>query len=292
MKRSYEELIVIVGVLGSIATIIALFNVSASIITILAISSIIAFIKIYKKLKSRTKGFSLLFGRHPGLYAGLDLIKGKENSEIKISRMVKNIKYSDNNRTSNVTYIIDGEVVESHCTGIYLSISAGSQIKNITKIGYSLIQDETKKITNDDFHFIDNANIDILIPYNNQLRETGEFTPYAKKFYLPFPTCFEKGKTFQAILYYTWENTILDLTDSTSYYTKNLFPKGIERLITNLVFTSKPLEVIVYKAQKDKKQIFSKVENIRQIDDIFIVRWEIENPADTFILQRTLEKWS
>jgi hypothetical protein len=240
----------------------------------------------------------LNFGDHPALYSVIDLVKENKNQNLIVTKLIKNVKYTNNNRNSNVTYIINGEVIDALCSGLYLPISGGATALNIKNLGYSLISDETNMI-NDDFHFIEDSNIAKISPFNVIVKVNKE-TQYARQLFLPFsPTCLEKGDKFQAILYYTWENSIVTPTDSTSYFTLTLFPKGVKKLIiyTNLVFASKPTQVAVYKVNKKRKlllskELFSNVKDIKQIDDLFVIRWEIDEPKDTYILQRTLEKWS
>jgi hypothetical protein len=292
VRKSFDQTIIFFGIMGFIFSIGIAYN-PIFLYPCIAITIIGLFVIFFKDLKDLIfkKHEILVYGRHTGLYAAIDLIKRGDNCNIKITRFIKNVKYTDSNKTSNVTYIINGEVTDNFSTGFYLLISAGSPTDNIKKIGYSIIVDEKDQLVNDDFHFIDGSNIEKLLPYNMQFQEM-ESTPFAKKIFLPFQSGFVKGDKFQAILYYTWNNSILDLKDSTSYLTKKLFPNGIDKLITNLVFTKRPLEVVIFKVHRDNKQRrIDTVKNIRQSDNLFIIRWEIEKPEETYILERRLENW-
>jgi hypothetical protein len=292
MRENIEWLVTIIGIFGSLASILRGDNLLIFVfLAVMIIGLAIASIKYFKNKNLGKNETSLLHSETPGLYAARDLKMDEMNNNIIVSKLIKNVKYSDNNRTSNVTYIIAGEIVGDFCKGLYLTISAGAPIANIKNLGYSLILDEKAMIYTEDFHSIDNSNIEKILPFSNKYKEI-ESTNMAKKIFFPFyPTPLKKGEIFQAIIYYTWENSIIGLTDSTSYYTSTLFPSGVKKLITHLVFSSRPVEVIVYEIAKDKKRIFSKVPNIKYNDKLFVIRWEIDNPHGTYILQRTLEKW-
>jgi hypothetical protein len=190
-------------------------------------------IRLFYKYKEK-KTEDLNIGDHPALYSMLDLMKENKNNSVMVLKLIKNVKYTNNNKNSNVTYIINGEITDALCSGLFLAISGGATALNIKNIGYSLILDETSMV-NDEFHFIDDFNIGKISSHNVSL-DTIKQTYYARQLFLPFsPTCLKKGDKFQAILYYTWENSIIAPTDSTSYFTLTLFPKGVKKLITNLV---------------------------------------------------------
>ena len=285
-KKDLNLIIIAIGLFGSLASIFFTNDKLYIYIFLIIMVSLISFTLI-KNIKKNQLTMKLFFSRHPGWFASQDLKKINENENIEVSRYVKNIKYSDNNRTSNVTIIINGKIIEKFCLGLFLPISAASLTSNIKKLSYSLILDEKNMIAEDNFHSMDDINK--LLKFDMNYKEI-ENTPYAKKLYLPFTTCLENGDKFQVILYYTWENSIIDQTDSTSYYV-NIFSGGIKKLVTHLVFTTTPSEVIVYKIMKNKKRIISKVKNIKKDNDLFFVRWEIDDPKDNYILQRTLDKW-
>ena len=235
--------------------------------------------------------------KHLGFSVSEKLVKKCKNSDVAISRLIKNVKYSNNNKTSNVTYIIDGNVTSGVCKGLYIPISAASPTSNISRIGYSLILEEKDMIIDDDFHFIDNLNIQKLLRFNVGHDEVLIDDPHGKILFLRFvPTHLAKGDKFQVVLYYTWINAIIGKTDSTYYFTRSLFPNGVKKLVTNLVFTSAPLQASVYKVVKAKKEakkeIIAKVQNIRKIDNMHVIRWQIDDPKDTYVLQRTLTEWN
>ena len=285
-------LLTIVGILGNVSSIFGtnIWLKIAFVVTLLLgfIILTVTFIKDRRKAVEKVK-----HSRHPGLLSGTELIKEYENSDVIISKLIKNVKYLDNNRTSNVTYIIDGKVINDVCKGLHLPISAGSSTSNISRIGYSLILEEKNMITNDNFHFIDNLNIhQKLLPFDVKCKEVLE-NPSAKILFLPFiPTHLAKGDKFQVVLYYTWVNAIIDETDSTYYFTRSLFPNGVKRLVTNLIFTSAPLQASVYKVVKDKKQIVDKVQNIKKVGNLHVIRWQMDDPKDIYVLQRTLAEWN
>lgn len=288
MVRKYIELfLMIIGLLSAIAGIFSSNKLFIYIfIVILVFGAIFILIKY---LISREKQEPLPHTKHSGLYSMADSINKTENRDFVVTKLIKNSKYSDNNRTSNVTYIIDGKVTGNFCRGLFIPISAASLTSNIEYLKFSLILEPKERITHDDFQFIENSNKDILLTFDANYKVI-ESTPYSKKLFLPFATALAKGDTFQAILYYTWKNSIIDITDSTFYYTTSLFFNGVDKLITNLVFTSRPFDIAVYKAHKNKKHIISKVQSIKQKNNSFIIRWEIDNPEGTYLIQRTLEK--
>ena len=243
MKVRYIELLAIfVGFFGSIASIIASNKLLIFTFLGIGICGIVAISVLYVR-KNYGKMKALLYSRHPGLFAVKDLAEKSDNQDIEIIKLIKNAKYSYKNSTSNITCIIDGEIKGDFCDGLFFTISAASLTSNIKIIGYSLILDQGKKIVDDRFHFVDNSNLDKLLEFDSNYKVISE-TPYARKLYLPFSTFLERGKKFQAILYYTWKNSIVDLTDSTSYPVSTIFPRGVKKLVTNLVFTSEPFDVV------------------------------------------------
>lgn len=300
-KDIFKLPLAIVAVFGSIAGII---NSTKLLKYLFFAIMVCAFIYILiTLLKSRRKVTDLLFGEHPALIAAEELIEKGENNNIIVSKLIKNVKYSDNNKTSNVTYIITGECIEDFCGGFYLPISGGrgTSSSNIEMIGYSLIRDEKDMINQDAFLFYENPDAEkILSPFKTKYNGKNG-TACAKKFFLPFPNYLKKGDKFQAVFYYTWKNSIINSTDSTSYYTSTLFPNGVKKLITNLFFTSRPYKVSINRVISyrilgsyiyKKKQMISNVENIKQENNSFVIRWERDNPEGIYILERTLEERS
>ena len=291
-NNSFKFLIAVLGLVGSIISIangnVTIFIIVSTSILIYATCIILYNFNLKRKYKKNHE--LILHGKHPGFYSALDLLKNDENRDIRINKLIKNIRYTDNNKTSNVTYIINGIVNENFSKGLHLVISAGSLISNITTIGYAIITEPNQMIEDENFHFIDNLKHEKLVKFKSSFEDANKNTPYSKKIFLPFITPLSKKDTFQAIFYYTWENSIIDTTDSTSYHTSNLFPNGVDILKTNLSFTKKPYQIFVSKVEKNKKYVVSDVKKIYNDKDNnnYIINWETSNPKGTFILQRTL----
>ena len=255
----------------------------------MVIGGVLGGIKYLKKKHEKDKEKGILVGKHTGLFSAKDFLNKGENSGILVSKLIKNIKYTDNNRTSNVTYIINGRAIRESCSGLFLTIGAGSVTTNIESLRYSLICGNQETIKQDNFHFSDNQNLEKLLEFENDNYEEVNKTPYSKKLF--FPLCLKKGDSFQVFLYYTWKNSMIDFTESTSYFTSDLFPRGVATLITNLVFTSKPFNMVVYKVvSKNKKCIVSRINNITKEGSLYSIRWGINNPEGTYILQRSFKK--
>jgi hypothetical protein len=292
-----------IGFIGSIASVFGTSRIlTYTALAVLAIGGSLLLVEAVKsphfqrlsagaRSTLRRARHQLLVGEHPALFAMSDLHASVENSSVHVTKMVRNIQYTDNNRTSNVSTVVEGYVVEPEAREVTLVLGAGSPVSNLSGLKYGFFVDNDRIANPESFNFLDPQS-DIITDRILSHFDIVKSTPFAHRIIFKFDHALHKNDMFQVAWCYAWSNSIIDKRSSTYNYTRRVFIRGVDNLVVNLIFTRKPFAIVVY--QIVNKRVQPVVQQPQLTEDplgIFTIHLNMKSPTGTVVIERELEGW-